>query len=246
MTLAMDESCDELLAGTALAGDEHGRRMARDLRRDLERLRHRGRLRDDLAVAPPGAAFLAQARPLAAQRLALLRLLKDEDELIRAERLRQVVVRTALHRLDGELGAAVRGHHDDHAGAAAAAILLEELEAAEPRHAEVAQHDVGLELERTREALLAVARRLHLVALLRQDGRHGLPQAWFVVDDQNGHVAITSACTAGSSTRKIAPPSAALSAWITPFMPSTSRAQTASPRPVPFPGSFVVTNGSNT
>src|SRR5690606_33240573 len=100
-------------------------------------------------------------------------------------------------------------------------------------------------LERAREALLAVARRLHLVALFRQDERDGLTQTRLVVDDQNGHVAITSAATAGSSTRNMAPPVAAFSAWMTPPMLSMRRAQTARPRPVPRPGSLVVTNGSN-
>jgi hypothetical protein len=183
----VDEPRDELLAGAALASDENGRRVPRHLRRDLERLRHGGRFRDDLAVAALDADFLAQARDFLAQRLALLGLLQDEDELVRTERLRQVVVGAALHRLDGELGAAVGRHHDDHARAAGGAVALEELEAAETRHAQVAEDDVGLQLERTREAFLAVARRLHLVPLLGEDQRDGLPKPRLVIDDQHGH-----------------------------------------------------------
>src|SRR5690606_8884772 len=50
MALAVDETRDELLACSAFTRDEHGRRMACDFRGDLERLRHRRRLRDDLAI----------------------------------------------------------------------------------------------------------------------------------------------------------------------------------------------------
>ena len=45
---------------------------------------------------------------------------------------------------------------------------------------------------------------------------------------------------------KTAPPPAGLSARMVPPIASMSRAQTARPRPVPLPGSFVVTKGSNT
>src|SRR5690606_10722984 len=60
VALAVDQAGDQLLAGAALARDEHGRRVAGDLGGDLEGAGHGGRLRDDLAVAPLDADFLAQ------------------------------------------------------------------------------------------------------------------------------------------------------------------------------------------
>jgi hypothetical protein len=42
IALAVDQPRDELLAGAALARDEHRRRVPRHLGGDLERLRHGG------------------------------------------------------------------------------------------------------------------------------------------------------------------------------------------------------------
>src|SRR5690606_21158106 len=184
VALVVDQARDQLLAGPALAGDEHGRRVARDLGGDLERARHGRRLGDDLTVASLDADFLAQPRDLAAQRFTLLRLAQRQYELVRTERLRQVVVRAGFHGVDRELDAAVRGHDDDEPHAALRLVPGQELEAAQARHAYVAEDDVGLQLGGAREAFLAVARGLRLIAFLGQDQGDRLAQAWFVVDDQ--------------------------------------------------------------
>src|SRR5690606_37609625 len=244
IALAVDEARDELLAGSALAGDQHGRRVACDLRGNLERARHGGRLRDDLAVASLDADFLAQARDFAAQRLTLLGLLEREHELVRTERLGEVVVGAALHRLDGHLDAAVGGHDDDHALAIGLAVAVEEVEPAEAGHAHVAEDDVGLQLQRPAQTLLAVTRGEDLVAFFGEDEGNGLPETRLVVDNQYGHERTPSGTSAGSVTVNVAPSPSTLSARMVPPMLSTRREHTARPRPVPFPGSFVVTNGS--
>jgi hypothetical protein len=86
------------------------------------------------------------------------------------------------------------------------------------------------------------------IALLGEDQRDGLTQARLVVDDQYGHVLIPprplrrpAALHAehGAARRGVV-------GVDEPPIPSMSRAQTARPRPVPLPGSLVVTNGSNT
>src|SRR5690606_2455518 len=187
VALVVDEPRDQLLAGPALARDEDGRGVAGDLAGGLERLAHGGGLRDDLAVAALDADLVAQAADLAAQRLPLLGLLEREHELVGAEGLGQVVVGARLHGLDRELGAAVGGHDDDQAVALLRAVALEELEARQPRHADVAQDDVGPELLRASEAFLPVAGGVDLVSLAREDEGHRLAKPGLVVDDENGH-----------------------------------------------------------
>ena len=71
--------------------------------------------------------------------------------------------------------------------AALLAVPLQELEAGQAGHAHVAQDDVGLQLLRARQPLLAIARGLDLVALAAEDQRNGLPESGLVVDDENGH-----------------------------------------------------------
>src|SRR5690606_29919731 len=82
VALRMDQPGDDLLPRPALAGDEHGRRVRRHLARELERLLHGGRLRDDLTEPALDAYLLAQPAHLASQRFALLGLLEEQDELI--------------------------------------------------------------------------------------------------------------------------------------------------------------------
>src|SRR5690606_29907870 len=168
-------------------------------------------------------------------RSALLGLLERKNDLVRAERLRDVVVGALLHRLDREIHPAVRGHDDDHRLAVLRLVALEELEAVQARHADIAQDDVGLELDCLGEPLLTVARRRDLVSLLAQDERDRVTQPWLVVDDQDVHTSAGSGVNAGSNTTNCAPPASASSVRSTPPIVSISRADTARPRPVPFP-----------
>src|SRR5690606_31687593 len=155
-----------------------------------------------------------------------------------------------------EIHRAVRRHHDHERAPAVRTVALEELDAAESRHAHVAEDDVGRQLLRTRESLLTVARGVDSEALLLEDERDRLPQSRLVVDDQYGHDPSSAApagagCASPTSATgramvKMAPPPDRLPARMVPPMDSTRRADTASPSPVPSPGSFVVTKGSNT
>src|SRR5690606_37856208 len=135
---------------------------------------------------------------------------------------------------------------EDEPRAAVRLVPGQELGAAQARHAYVAEDDVGLQLGGAREAFLAVARGLRLIAFLGQDQGDRLAQAWFVVNDQDVHFATLAGAgaAAGRITVKVAPRPGSESARMAPPIDSTSRAHTARPRPVPLPGSFDVTNGS--
>src|SRR5690606_1906735 len=147
---------------------------------------------------------------------------------------------------DGQLRAAVRGHDDDQRQPALFAIRLQELQPGHARHAHVAEYDVGLQLQRPGETLLAVADGMDGVVFIAEDQGYGLPQARLVVNDENRHRGSAVSVATGRKIVKLAPASPVFSTRIVPPIASTRRADTASPRPVPCPGSLVVTNGSNT
>jgi len=89
------------------------------------------------------------------------------------------------------MDAAVGRHDDDHGRAAGSAVLLEELETAQTRHAHVAQDDVRKDIQRTGETFFAVARGADVVALVGEDQRNRLSQSGLVIDDQYGHINLT-------------------------------------------------------
>src|SRR5690606_22508744 len=104
-------TCDELLAGPALAGDQHGQ------------IRLRGACDERVDLLPRAAGTdeagrrlvrgAAGACELAPQPALLERTIDREQQLVGAERLRQVVVRTGLYQLDRRIDGTERGD-DDH------------------------------------------------------------------------------------------------------------------------------------
>ena len=90
---------------------------------------------------------LAQ-RPDLVEQLAVFERLLDQDfEPDRVDRLEQVVVRAELHRLDGRVDRGVPGHHDRRDGQVALADLADQVEAVDPGQAEVGddQREVPLD-----------------------------------------------------------------------------------------------------
>src|SRR5205814_884140 len=75
---AMDGARDELFADAALARDERGRLVVRDLRDRLEDRLHRRALRQDVLEEVLAPDLLPQRAVLAAERLALLGLAERE------------------------------------------------------------------------------------------------------------------------------------------------------------------------
>ena len=101
----------EVLAGAALAGQQHRRRRARgDLRAAAPcSAPHRRATRRRCASRPYGCACAgAQLPDLAAQPRRLERLLDQQRDFVEVERLVGVVVRAELHRLDGGVDGGTR------------------------------------------------------------------------------------------------------------------------------------------
>ena len=109
------------------------------------------------------------------------------EELDRVEGLDDVVVRAGLQSRDLVRGERFRGEHDD-ARVRGLRILPEalcHLEAVEPRHHHVEEHEVGTDLRRSLERLLAVASDGDLVARRAEVHLHEPRDVRIVVDDED-------------------------------------------------------------
>jgi hypothetical protein len=179
---AVDGPGHQLLAGAALAGDEHrgvgGRRHA-----------------DGLAQLPHGRSFshhtkalaglAAQPVHLAHHLLVLEHVAQPEQQRLGGEWLLQQVagaVARGLHRR-GHVG--VAADHDDRRVHAAPPQILQHLHAVHVRHLDVQQNDVrrvGLDLL---DALRPGRRLEELVALMAQHHPQAAADVGLVVDDED-------------------------------------------------------------
>jgi hypothetical protein len=156
---AVDRARDQVLAGAALAGDQHVRRQRRHA---IDGRQHR---------LQRAAAADQVARWRALERAAQVAVLQHEapvlgepadlgDQLLVAERLQQVVDGAEPQRRDGGVEVAVRGHQDDHRLRARGHQPLQQFDAGRHRHADVGQAQVEGALLGQRRRGAAVARDL--------------------------------------------------------------------------------------
>ena len=119
---AMNGARDHFLAGAALTGDEHRRVVLGDPRDERQCPPHGRTLGDETALGGSRGQLRSEAGHFLPQSLPLLRLAQGEHDLVRAERLGEIVVRAFLHRGNRGVFAAVGAHHDDERIAAALAV----------------------------------------------------------------------------------------------------------------------------
>jgi hypothetical protein len=137
---------------------------------------------------------LAQADVLGLQLLAVQPALDDVDDLLDLERLEDVVVGAALHRLDRGLDRAEAGHDHGEDVQALLGDLLEQLQPRQPRHLEVGDDQVVRPQPQLVERLLAVLAGRDLVALELQELGEDLADHLLVVDDEDARAAGREAC----------------------------------------------------
>ena len=181
---SVDGARDELLAGAALSRDEDRRLEVGDLRDRPEDVEHLLALREDGLELVLLVDLLSQGAVLAPQRLALFCLSQREDDLVRLERLADVVVGPRLHRLDGEVHVAVRAHDDDRRRMLLRLERRQHVETSHARHAHVRQDDVGVERVDERQRRLAAVGNLDLEAMLLEEGAQDEANVLLVIDDQ--------------------------------------------------------------
>ena len=133
---------DQLLAGAALAADEHRHVGVGDPVDGLEQPAHRRAGADDALEAVGAVHLLEEPAVVAAQQHAFHHAADDHPELVVVERLRDVVRGAELHRLHRGLLRAVGGDHDHGEVGIEGAGALEDLHAADAVHAQVGDHEV--------------------------------------------------------------------------------------------------------
>ena len=180
----MDRAGDQLLAGAALAGDQHRRGGAGDLRDERLELLHRRVAADDLVAIVRPLELGAKERDLALERPPLERAASERQQLFLLERLREVVERAELHGghrgphgLDG-------GDQDD---LDPFVDRLDALEHFDPVHAgqsDVEQHEVDLGSAGHIERPRAVRDVEHVVVIFENQPER-LSDAGVVVNDQD-------------------------------------------------------------
>src|SRR5262245_17381743 len=111
--LMVDSARHQLLASTALAGDQHGRRRRGDLRDQTVQLLDRGMPADDLVEIVGACQLGAQERDLTFEGAALEGAARERQELVLLERLGQVVEGAELHGGDRR-AYGLHGGHEDH------------------------------------------------------------------------------------------------------------------------------------
>ena len=104
---------DDLLAGAALAGDEHGRLGVAEAGEELVDLAHRGAVAKERVVAWAFGGLGAKALHLLVQSTMGGRALDRDREDVLFDGLADEVVRTRTDRGDGGVEAAKRGDDDD-------------------------------------------------------------------------------------------------------------------------------------
>ena len=157
---------DELLAGAALALDQHGRAAVGHLTDHLEQPLHRLVLADEVARVEPLADALPQLRRLAAEPRVLDAALDDRGDGVEIERLGEVVLGAHPEGFDRGLHRAERGHDDPDRGGHLGLALLDEAETVEHGHLQVGEHDVGVVRRQAQQGRATVGRGFDLVPLV--------------------------------------------------------------------------------
>ncbi|MFO0631457.1 MAG: hypothetical protein U0168_01265 [Nannocystaceae bacterium] len=181
----VQRACGQLLAGAALAGDEHRRVGLGRAREQLVGASHGCARARQRAEAGRRRDQLAQTRGLVADAA-----LADDPRHAQThgfdrDRLLDVVVGPGSDRGDGRLHACKRGHHDDGQIGPFAAELGAEFEPAHARQVHVREHDVvAAVLDRLEPGFGAVA-GVDREVLRRQPGDQQRAEIRVVVDHQH-------------------------------------------------------------
>jgi hypothetical protein len=183
--VAVEGRRDQLLAGAALAADEHRRARRRDLQDRVEHRAH-GRARsDDVVEAIRVGQELGGTAGHSPDAPALEHRLDHPEQILDVDRLGHVVDRAVAHRGHGGVERAVRRHDHGHAVRVELARPPHERQAVHPGHPQIGEQQIGSELLELRERLETVTGRLHHVPSVAQQLRQRRAGVGLVVDNQD-------------------------------------------------------------
>ncbi len=157
------------------------------------------------------------------------------SELVKIERLGQIVGSAVSHCLHGGFDVAVGGHDDNLDFRIDRPHSFEQVKPGKIGHALISKDQLHRLPTKDFQSLFAAACGKHLVALFLEVAAHQLALARFVVDDEyaDGIVHLNSRLPIGSQTRKQEPRPGWLSTVILPPWACAIRRAIANPRPEP-------------
>ena len=133
----MDRGGDQLLAGSALALDQHGRVGGRHRRDRLLHLTDRGRRPHELPLGERPSELGAERPHLALEPASLHELAHQMAQLVQLRGLGQIVIRARLQRPDRGRDHRITGDHDDVDRGVVVLDRLEQRETVHVGHADV-------------------------------------------------------------------------------------------------------------
>ncbi len=178
----VDQAGDELLAGAALAGDQHGRLAVGGAPGLLDQVLHGLRAVHQAVLGAAAAEQVAQALVVAAQGPVGQGAVDGDEQLGALEGLEQVGGRAQLHGLHGLRHRAVSGEHDHRR--ARRLHRAQDVHAVAAGHLHVGEHQVGAVAGEPGQARVGVGGGVHLVAGLGEHEADHLAQVAVVVDEQ--------------------------------------------------------------
>jgi hypothetical protein len=180
---------EQLFAGAALAGDEHGRVGGRDLQRLGHGLPHRLGYSENLRGAPLHQDSLAfrWRRDLAGAEQGERGPSHEHEQLRRGEWLWQVVPSPGLHSAHAAFGRRVAGHHDRQRIGVSFSHFRENVETVNIGHVLIDQNDVEFLGTYPPQGLFGPALELHVVPLGPQHRLTTLEDARLVIYDEKSN-----------------------------------------------------------
>ena len=182
--LRVDRAGGDLLAGAALAFDQHRHVAVGHL---LDEPRHGAH---GFGIAHQQARVRARLQPqpqlvvLGHHRLELQGFLHQRPQPLHVNRLGQVIVSALLHRLDGALDRPEGGHQDEQRVAAVRPDLRQQFQAAEAGHLDVRDHQVVEPLLSQFQCRRRIGHRINDIALAPQGLLHPRAQPLLVIHHQ--------------------------------------------------------------
>src|SRR3989441_475256 len=230
---------DELLAGPALADDQHVGVGVRDRRDRFQDALDPGRLPEDLAVGGAIGEAAPQVGVLDDEPPVVERAPHETEELIRIERLLEDMERPGpFGRLHGLAHRAVRGDHDHLERGVAPPELPREVETVAVREHQVHDRGLGLALREGGERVPRAPGRVHRVALALEREPEPVGDRLLVVDDEDRAAGGLHGATTGSRTCTRVPCPSRL--WRLSSPPWSWTTERAIDMPSPVPSGLVV------
>src|SRR6185436_7362276 len=179
--LVMNRARDQLFAGAALSGDQHGASGRRDLFYERKYFTHLLAASDDLARH--GAAFesLSQRAPLFVFPAAANPGGNELENFAVVEWLAYAGERASLHGGDGGIKRSVCGDHHDHRFAIEFEYFFECSQAAHSGHRHIEQDQINGPLLNLVETFLTASREFNLIALFGEDAAEHIAHYFLVV-----------------------------------------------------------------